>query len=118
MNNEDWVEEANTALLLQATLGGEARLLQRTRSRVLHNILVRNRMRFQPREFPSPIVICLALLTGFFPIILTWFIHSGSFPMDDMYFAPLFFIFAMNLIFVPIASVILFLRRQYHEVCI
>jgi hypothetical protein len=115
MNNEDRSDEANVARLLQTTLGGEARLSQGMRSHVLQNIVVRNRIRFQPREFPSLIIVCLALLTEFSPIFLTRAVYSESYLMNDTYFAPLLIIFVMNLICIPIASVILFLRRKYHE---
>jgi hypothetical protein len=113
MNDENRLMEENTARLIVAGLGPETRPGQRVRAATLRNLRARLRPRRAATAFPEH-VLCLLLgtlmlmATSLAAEMIEADFSAGS-AMPNLVFAT---VLLLNLAFVPIAGVVIVIRRR------
>lgn len=110
MNDHETNFEQNLARMLKASCGPGTRVTPDARERLRHELAATLRVRRQPSEFPGAALAALSLL-----VLLLWAAAwpggaglPGKFPA-----VPVMVLAVVNLAGIPIASLVIVLRRRY-----
>jgi hypothetical protein len=114
MNDPHEYVEENLARLIQAGFGSESRLDPTARAQMLRRLT--NDLRARQRVVALPQWIVVAL-TGFLVLLAAWLVFQhqlAAIPLElNLAYPVAAFILILNLIFIPVSSIFIVLRRRY-----
>ena len=113
MNDRETFCEQNLGRLLQASCGAEARVTPAARHQLRQRLLAECRAQSVPAEFPAVVLsgltcVLLLLVAGGALAGLGW----GSLPASSTALAPFCALVLLNLLCLPVASLVIILRRK------
>lgn len=113
MNNQETSWEQNLGRLLRASCGAEARLGPTARHQLCQRLLAECRVRSAPAEFPA---VVLGVLTCVLLLLVAGGalagLGRGSLPASSSALAPFCALALLNLLCLPVASLVIVLRRR------
>jgi len=113
MNNRETSCEQNLGRLLQASCGAEARVTPAARHQLRQRLLAECRAQSAPAEFPA---VMLGVLTCVLLLLVAGGalagLGRGSLPASSTALAPFCALVLLNLLCLPVASLVIILRRK------
>jgi hypothetical protein len=114
MNDHETIFEQNLGRLFKACCGPESSVAPVARERLRRELVARLRPRLQPEEFPAPALGFVTTLVLF--LFATW--GACAWPGTarlggSVLNGPILALLVVNLIGIPVASLVVVLRRKY-----
>ncbi len=115
MPKSDEFSEANTVRLIEAGLGGEARLNHERRESLRRRLADELNVRTAKSSFPNMALIWLmGLGLSAALAILARFIRLGASTFDNGFWPALALLLLLNIALTPVASIVIIARRRPH----
>ncbi len=115
MPESDDFLESNTVRLIEAGLGGEARLNPELRESVRRRLAEELNVRTAKNPFPERALIWLTgLVLSAALAILAQFSRLGALRFDDGLWSALALLLLLNIVLTPVASIVIIARRRPH----